>query len=262
MFPAICRAEEAPAVEQEVQQFSFTGYTKDGKKEWEVRGDSAVLEGEVATFQKPKLESTGETSFTVTSERGSYNRQTAQAHLEENVLAETNDGATLKTESLDWHGDSKKISTEDKVVIEKEAILSQGKGAEAYPDLNKFVLKEDVKVEMAPDVQITSKGPMELDYAKHIAVFQGEVKIIDREGEVLADRMDVHFDPETNQVYEVIAAGNVQIKRGDSISYSEKAIYDARLRKVTLTGKPKLYIRSEEEENVMADDPFLKSMKR
>lgn len=247
-------AEEIPLPEQEVRSFSFTGYAKDGKREWELKGAEATLEGDIATFKHPRLEASGETTFTVTSERGTYNRKTAQAHLKEKVLAETDDGATLRTESLDWHGDTRKVSTEDEVVIQKGNILSKGKGAEAHPDLKKLELKEEVEVEMGPNIEITSKGPMELDYTKNIAVFREEVKVTDQEGELLADRMDVTFDPETNEAREIIATGNVRIKRGESISYSEKAIYDAGKRKVTLTGKPKLLIKSKEDP--LAADPF------
>ena len=233
--------------EQEVHSFSFTEYSKEGKREWEVQGASAVLQGDLATLEKPVLAMEGKTTMTVTSERGTYDRHTAQAHLEENVFAETSDGATLKTDSLDWDGSSKKISTEDRLTIEKGLLTTEGRGAEAYPDLKKIALKEEVKVNMAPDIQITSKGPMELDYTRNIAVFHDDVKVIDKEGELLADRMDVTFDPQTNHVKEVIAIGNVQIKRGDNVSYSEKAIYDAMLGKVTLVGKPKLFIKPEEE---------------
>jgi len=244
---SLCYAEETVIPDQEVHSFSFTEYSKEGKREWEVQGAKASLQGDLATLEKPVLETTGQTTMTVTSERGTYDRHTAQAHLEENVFAQTSDGATLKTDSLDWDGASKKLSTEDHLTLERGAITTEGKGAEAYPDLKKISLKEEVKVEMAPDLQITSRGPMELDYTRNTAVFHEEVKVIDQSGELLADRMDVTFDPKTNHVKEVIATGNVQIKRGDNVSYSEKAIYDAMLGKVTLIGRPKLFIKPEEE---------------
>ena len=252
-------AEKMELPEQEVRSFSFTGYSKEGKREWEVQGAAATLEGDVATFEKPKLESSGKTSLVVTSDRGTYDRNTAKAHLEKNVLAQTSDGATLKTDSLDWHGDSKKISTKDHVVIETQGIVSQGRGAEAYPDLKKVELKEEVKVEMAPNLEITSKGPMEIDYSKNIATFTEEVRVIDEDGELLADRMDAYIEPNTNRIREIVATGNVRIKRGESVSYSDKATYNAGLRKVTLSGKPKLFIQSKE--SPLANDPFLKKIK-
>ena len=255
-LPLCLFAEDNSLVEQEVEGFSFTGYSKEGKREWEVYGKTATLEGNVAFFKKPKLESLGKTQWTVTSDRGTYDRKSAEAHLEQNVFAQSSDGAILKTDTLNWHGPSKKISTEDRVVLEKGEFFSQGKGAEAYPDLKKLELKESVRVEVAPDIEITSKGPMELDYATHLAIFHDEVKVVDQDGELLADRMDVHFEPETNRVKEIVATGNVRIKRGESISYSEKATYDAALRKVTLIGKPKLLIHSEEDP--LATDPLLK----
>ncbi|MBI4435907.1 MAG: LPS export ABC transporter periplasmic protein LptC [Candidatus Omnitrophica bacterium] len=234
--------------EQEVHTFSFTGYSREGKREWEVQGTKASLEGDLARLEKPKLAMEGKTTMTVTSERGTYDRHTAQAHLEENVFAQTSDGATLKTDSLDWNGSSKKLSTEDRLTIERGTLMTEGKGAEAYPDLKKVALKEEVKVHMAPDIQITSRGPMELDYTHNIAVFHDEVRAIDKEGELLADRMDITFEPETNHVKELIATGNVRITRGDNVSYSDKAIYNALLGKVTLVGKPKLLIKPEEKE--------------
>ncbi len=240
-------AEEKSIPDQEVHSFSFTGYSKEGKPEWEVQGPKAVLEGDIATLDKPTLQSNGKTQMTVTSDHGTYNRQTAQAHLEENVFAKTSDGATLKTDSLVWDGATKKLSTEDHLTIEKDSVHTEGKGAEANVDLKKITLREEVKVTMSPNLEITSKGPMEFDYNSHHAVFHDEVKAVDEQGELSADQMDVTFEPETNHVREVIATGSVRIKRGDNISYSDRAVYDAKNGKVTLLGKPKLVIKPEEE---------------
>ena len=249
-FPIACRSAyaESPQIDQEVHSFSFEGYGDNGVKQWELQGDTAHLQGEVAFLEKVKVESLEGKGATLTSQVGQYNLRTKQAHLEKDVVVQTEEGTRLMAEALDWDGERRRMTTEQPVTIEKDQVHSQGVGAEAYPDLKQLTLKEKVRVEMGPDLVITSKGPMEIDYARHIAVFQEDVMVRDKEGSMKADRMEVFLDPQSSGVDHVDAAGNVEIQRGESLSYSDRATYDAKLKKVTLQGSPRLLLQPRKED--------------
>ena len=245
-----CRSAyaEPPPIDQEVHSFSFEGYGDNGVKQWELQGDTAHLQGEVAFLEKVKVESLERGKAVLTSRKGQYNLRTKQAHLEKDVVVQTEEGTRLMAEELDWDGQKRKVTTERPVTIEKDQVRSQGVGAEAYPDLKQLTLKEKVRVEMGPDLVITSKGPMEIDYASHIAVFQEEVVVRDKEGLMKADRMEVFLDPLSNGVDHVEASGNVEIQRGESFSYSDRASYNAKLKKMTLNGSPRLLLQPRKED--------------
>ena len=65
----------------------------------------------------------------------------------------------------------------------------------------------------------------------------------DSKGNIIADRIDVYFSPETRRVKCVVARGNVKIMNGKNITYSEKAIYLVDQGRVILPNRPKLVIQ-------------------
>jgi lipopolysaccharide assembly outer membrane protein LptD (OstA) len=50
-----------------------------------------------------------------------------------------------------------------------------------------------------------------------------------------------------NKIDKIVARGNVKITRGENISYSDEAIYNAADKKITLSGRPKLILYSAED---------------
>ena len=89
---------------------------------------------------------------------------------------------------------------------------------------------------------ITCNGPLIVEQSKNTAVFYNHVVVKDSQGKLCADRMDVLFDPKTNELIKVVASGNVVIIRGENISRSQKAIYLAKEKKLMLEGAPKLEV--------------------
>ena len=65
------------------------------------------------------------------------------------------------------------------------------------------------------------------------------------DGVIDADKITINLDPSTRRVKEIVAEGNVKIKQGENITYSDKAVYVEAERKILLTGKPKLVIYQE-----------------
>lgn len=126
---------------------------------------------------------------------------------------------------------------------------------------------------------ITCDGPLTIDYQKNIATFNKNVKVDRGETQIYSDAMDVYFnmsdkdkdkgkdkDKDNNKdaqaketdilgtgeamgssLDKIVARGNVKIVRGENVSYSEEATYNAIDKKIILSGKPRLIIYSQED---------------
>ncbi len=271
--------EEAP--DEMISSFTVSGYTKGGKKQWDLEGKSA----DIMTQEIKLIDVTGkvygkETDMTIVADEGTLNRIDNSIHLEKNVRATTDDGATLTTDYLDWDAQRQLLSSDAPVWIERGMMEAQGTGIVAQPALSFVELKKDVTVKISleektddsaqkqdaddlsqdeppPPTVITCDGPLEVQYEKNLAIFRDNVKVKDNRGEIFADKMDVYFGAQTEKskqmegmegmgIEKVVAVGDVEIHHGGNITYSQRAVYDAATGKLTLTGQPKLVIYSTE----------------
>lgn len=85
---------------------------------------------------------------------------------------------------------------------------------------------------------ITSDGPLNADFEKKIAVFRDNVLVKDAQGTVNADKMNVYFMEESNQIDKIECYGNVKINHDERYSESQEAIYYATQSKIILKGDP------------------------
>jgi lipopolysaccharide assembly outer membrane protein LptD (OstA) len=130
-------------------------------------------------------------------------------------------------------------------------------------NLKKVYLKENVQVEVEEQAQllsetvvgqknkqptiITCDGPLEIDYDKEIATFNNNVKADQGEqGQMYADKMEAYFEFKNKKILRLKSIGNVKIVKGENTSYSDEAVYSAQDKKMTLTGRPRLVIYSED----------------
>lgn len=250
---------------QEMHDFSISGYGARGEKTWEVEGASMNMAGKDVDISDITAHLYGEEeNMVLTADEGRFDRDTGVVHLTKNVRAVTDQGAELKTDSLDWSQKEQVVSTADKVDITKGNMNATGQGILAHPDFKVAKLEKDVKLTVdqekkqdadaaqAPGQKgrmiITCDGPMELDYEKHYATFEKNVKVEGdaEQGTMIADKMTITFSPATKQVDKMEAAGHVRIIKGDNVSESEGAIFTAQDKKLLLTGRPKLVFYTEE----------------
>ena len=244
-------AEES---DQQFLGFDLAGYGEDGKKSWELKGQSADIFLDTIKLKDVKAKVFGEEEIVLTSEKGELDKANNIIYLKEDVVITTETGSKLTTDSLDWAQDTNIITTEDKITIERENINAISKGAEAQPDLNQAQMLKDVVVEIETQdgekgikkTVITCDGPLEIDYEAQIAIFNNNVKVEDESGQIFSNTMRVFFNFETKEINRIIANGNVKIVRGENISYSDTAIYIAKDKRVILTGRPRLVLYSEE----------------
>lgn len=264
------------ASDEMFSSFSISGFGAGGKKEWDLEGKSADIMSEEIhlTDVTGKVYGDG-TTMTIVADEGSLNRVNNNVHLEKNVVATSDDGATMTTDYIDWDAQKEELTTDAPVHIKRGLMEADGIGIMAQPALNLVEIKKNVTVRIAfedkaksatdddavivisrPTV-ITCDGPLEVDYENNIAIFNKNVKVNDSRGEIFAEKMDVYFssDGQGEQQIEgmegmgiekIVAVEDVEIHHGSNITYSQKAVYDAKTGKLTLTGRPKLVIYSTE----------------
>lgn len=265
-------AEEvtAPAMDSSSQQildFELSGFGDQGKKTWEVKGNSADIFSDTVKLNDINAKVYGDQdNVNLVADSGVYDKANGKVHLEDNVVVTSDTGAKLVTDSLDWQQDIQRVSSKDNVNITKDNLKAVGHGIEAEPNLKKVKLNEDVRVDIkntdfsfAPQensgkskkeaqepVTITCDGSLNVDYEKQVAVFSKNVKVVHSQGEMYADKMTVSFDMKGKSIEKVESVGNVKIVNGENTTYSEAAVYTAKDKKVVLTGRPRLVIYSSE----------------
>jgi len=263
--------------------FSLSGFCDKGKKNWDISGKSADIGGESIKLNDIVGNLYGEKeTVKLTAAKGDVNRQNSQVHLQDNVVVTTSSGAKMTTDSLDWDRKGQLVSTADQVNINKEDIIIVAQGAKGYPDMNKVDLEKDVQVQINNPAQpgeepkaqkeatiITCDGPLQVDYQKNVGIFNNNVKVVTKDAVMESDVMEVYFlsgdkakveKPAMDaaaagaQIEKIIARGNVKIDHKGNVSYSDEAVYNAKDRKIILSGKPRLVIYSTEGLNASFGD--------
>lgn len=230
-----------------MDNFVFSGFDEHNKKKWEVAGDNAEVKGDRIILDKVRAKIYKEDgTIDIRAQKGIVEKDKSKIHLEDNVVMRDDKGAFLYTDLLNWDQKNHRIWTDDYLKLVKDNNQIQGKGGELKSDLNQAIIEKDVEFKAVPQTIITSQGPLEVDYNKNIAVFNDNVHVVDRRGEIYCDKLIVYFDQDRKKITKAHAQGNVKLRRGNSWSFSSEAIYDLSQGKVILLGRPKLEIYPEE----------------
>lgn len=239
--------------DQKILTFSLSGYSEGGKRNWDLKGDSAdVLKTNVVLLNNVLGHSYDKNNnITLTANKGEFDKNQNNLLLKENVVATTVDGATLTTDHMNWNATKEEVDTDAIVNINRENMEATGEGACGQPDLKYMQLKKNVTVELKPSTVITCDGALEVDTQNNKAVFNDNVLVVDERGKLWADKVEVYFDPIKKGIDKVVAKGNVKIERGENVTYSEEASYDANSKLMVLSGRPKLVLYSQEDLNAL-----------
>lgn len=88
---------------------------------------------------------------------------------------------------------------------------------------------------------VVTSVSLDMDYEKNVATFIDNVHVADSSGELWADRVVVHFDPEKRVIRQLVATGRkVIISARGKRSMSRKAVYTADDGRIVLTGEPRI----------------------
>ena len=204
-------------VNQKVLSFNLEGLTEKGEKKWDVTGESAeaVSESEIKLDNIVARAYGEESSATITADSGVYDKTRNNVRLKKNVRA------TIENEQ----GDTSNIGNFS------QAAASTEKKSESLP----------VKSKKTKTI-ITCDGEVEFNYEQNQAYFNQNVKVVNEDTTIYADKITVNMDPATRRMTDIIAEGHVRIVKGENTTYSEKATYVDSEKKVKLTGAPKIVI--------------------
>ncbi|MCM8782861.1 MAG: LPS export ABC transporter periplasmic protein LptC, partial [Candidatus Omnitrophica bacterium] len=228
----------AQEYEQSLSDFNLSGFTEKGKKSWEIYGKSADIFNQTVNIKDVVARLyRNEEDIELRAKEADFNKTDGSLTLKDDVVISTTKGASLNTESLNWDRTHQRISTKDKVDIQRNNIIASALGAFAEPDLKKINLEKEVVVQIHPQgkqslkddtggkITITCDGPMEIDYDKNRAIFYNNVKIVKEDIQIYSDRLELEFLKESiekqktlkpeDQIKRIHAFGNVRIIKSD-----------------------------------------------
>jgi LPS export ABC transporter protein LptC len=226
-----------------VLSFSIDGRNPDGAKQWHLEGNSAeIIDGDVHLRDLKAVAYSDRATINLTSERGIYKKKKGEVELIGNVHVTTDRDVELTTQRARWSQHTKEISSDAIVHIQGQGMQAVGKGAMANSDEQIAMLLEDVMVQMEPRTKVNSDGKLMVDFKANRAVFEDNVRVEDKDGKLLADKLTVDIDPDNEKIEQVTAEGNVRLKRGRSYTVSQKAVYTESTKHAKLIGKPRVVI--------------------
>lgn len=247
---------------QTVDGFTLYGFGQDGNKAWEIHGKSANIFDDQIRLNDFVGKFYDKEEIVLTADKGDFDKVQNRVHLEKDVVITTESGAELTTDYLDWDRGTSLIETEAAVDIKRDNMVLTGVGINGSTNLRSVALKKDIRLEIDDiknKITIICTGPLNINYAANIAVFNNDVVVDDGQSQMYADLMQVFFKSagsdnsassfasREGNIQKIIARGNVKIAREDNLSFSNEAIYNASDKTLNLTGRPRLIIYSTED---------------
>jgi LPS export ABC transporter protein LptC len=84
--------------------------------------------------------------------------KTKDVRLEGAVVARSDQGAELRTESLRWIAATRRLLTEQSVTITRGGLLTQGRGLEAETGLERFRIFQNITSQFGPSQALTGRS--------------------------------------------------------------------------------------------------------
>lgn len=239
--------------EQKFKGFNLQGYTEEGEKSWDVNGETADIVGAEVKLSNVNANAYGEQEMSVTAQTGTIDQKSGELLLKDDVIITSGQGTQVLTDSLNWSREKDLVSTDDDILITNEGLTVTGKGMDATPGLKSAQIRENVAVTVDPEpksktstkISITSDGPMIVDQKKMMAEFNDNVRAVQDDQTLQADKMEVYFDEKMTEITGIVCTGNVEIVRGENMTFAEKAVYDGKTKRLTFSGRPKLILTTE-----------------
>lgn len=252
---------ENPDTAQQMQTFTMVGYAPTGAKRWELVGTGATVEGPWVTIQHPNAVGfSPERKAYMTASLAHIEQTSRRVRLENDVTMHTSEGLWLTSPVMYWLPDQEELLTEDVVRLENDHMLVRGRGATGHSQLKRAQIQRDVEVVLNPTAQepaegpshvhITCEGPLSFDYERHVATFEHNVHVVDRQGDIYSDKLVAYLDRVTRAIRYAEALGHVRIVQGTNTAQAERAVYEPAFGKVTLMGSPSLVLYPDDKQQV------------
>ncbi|UCG35003.1 MAG: LPS export ABC transporter periplasmic protein LptC [Candidatus Omnitrophota bacterium] len=211
-----------------IKDFYLSDCTEDGVREWELKGDSAIVGNEYVDIDK--MDATyfsSEDTIKVKSQKAKIDRKSMDVQLENDVCVETEGGIKLITDSLCWQRNDDLVETEDWVEVQRDTAQIKARGLYADTNFKNVCFKKDVEgVFMGEEkndvITINCIGPLEVQYNEGKAVFYNNVEVQKEEGRLCSDKAIVFFDDEAKKIRKIVSEGNVKMVRDGDIAFGEE----------------------------------------
>ena len=248
--------------DQQMSGFTLTGYEADGRKKWILKGDEASVDRNIVTVHHPDgigydLERTSYLTATLAQ----VNQDNHYVRLEHDVTIHTSDGLWFATPLLYWIPDKGEAVTDEAVRIETNHMLLRGRGLRGRSQLKHATILSDIEMVLNPTsgeektrpigskhVTITCDGPLTFDYENNVAIFEQNVHVKDASGDLYSDKLIAYLDGQSHTIRYAEAIGSVRIQQQGNTAYSDRAVYEPAIGKITLVGRPSLLIYPSERE--------------
>lgn len=231
------------SAQQRIKEFYLSDWSE-SKKKWELRGREALVFDKYVDIEKLEAKYFLKNRIIdLKSNKGRIIKPMMEVYLKDNVKVKTSDGINLLSSSLAWKKNL--LFTQDRVELKRDNLKIVAKGLKAEENLEKVNFQKEVKVDLYQKdnkIVITCLGPLEIDYNQAKAVFNKNVIVTSKEGEIEADKGIVYFDKNNRTIIKIVCEGDVRIKREGNISFAERATYLSKEKKIILEGNPRLVI--------------------
>ena len=242
-----------PSTTQQMSTFMLTGYRQNGSKEWELQGQGASANGQIVTIHRPSgVGYDPQRTAYLSASLAQVNQTTRHIRLEHDVAIHTSDGLWFFAPLLHWAPDRNEASTDTPVKLETDHMLLWGRGMTGLTQLKRATLLTDIELILNPSdrelgapaqhVRITCDGPLTFDYERNVATFEQNVHVEDPTGDLYSDTLVAYIDQATHTIRYAEATGRVRIVQSQNTAYSDRAMYEPRIGKITLAGKPSLLV--------------------
>ena len=139
--------------------------TRDGSTLWEVRADRVEVSERGGVTVLSRVTRPIEIVFyssrgrvTCVANRAVLDLKTKDVELSGAVVALSDQGMELKTESLRWIAASRRLHSSQAVTITRGALISQGKGMEAETDLERVRLFQNITSQLGSAPAVTGRS--------------------------------------------------------------------------------------------------------
>ncbi|MBK9293180.1 MAG: LPS export ABC transporter periplasmic protein LptC [Oligoflexia bacterium] len=219
--------------EWELEALTAQGYKEKGT--WKMQGVTTKYYGEGDAFYK------------VTGDKGSIELETKNMEIFGNVLMETSEGFTIKTDMVKFNSKSRQLYTDR--FVEVLGPKSEGKfeltayGFNANLNNNIVDLKKDVKavreVQKNKDMNIKSEIAR-IEGRHNLARFEKDVQV-DLEGVRMTGAIaDFEFDKKTKKLDSLLMQKDVRVTDQERFATSEKAKVIFSKNEYVLSGNPRV----------------------
>jgi len=131
--------------------------TRGGSRLWELRADRAEVherEGYAVLFRVTRpVEVTlysNQGQLVCTANRATVDLKTKDVRLEGEVFARSDQGTELRTEALRWLAASRRLQTDQPVMVSRGGMVSRGRGLEAETDLEQVRIFRNITSQLRP----------------------------------------------------------------------------------------------------------------